>query len=213
MEAAVAMILQYTPPRLHLTPHHHGRRVSLEDFENAVFEEGYQYEIIDGRVYVSHLPEYPHASIEIWLLAMLLAYVAAHPKVANFVCPSARIFVRNRPGATCPEPDIALYRDFPVHLPRKKIRWRDFTPIVVIEIISPDNADKDFERNVELYLEVPTIREYWIVDQRPDPDYPTLTVYRRRGKKWQKPIIVSPGETYKTRLLPGFELKLDSPEE
>ena len=207
------MIMKYVPPKLYISSRDHRRAVSLEEFERAKFEEGYKYEIIDGRVYVSHLPEYPHASIEIWLFLMLVAYVAANPTFANFAHTKARVFVRNRPKATCPEPDIAVYRDFPTHLPRRNVRWRDVSPILVVEIISPDSANKDLERNVKLYLEVSTIREYWIVDQRPDPDYPTLIVYRKRGKKWQKPIIIAPGETYTTRLLPGFELKLDAPEE
>ena len=64
-------------------------------------------------------------------------------------------------------------------------------------------------RNVELYLRVPSIREYWIFDPRQDPDRPTLRVYRRRGSRWQRPVDVAPGETYTTPLLPGFALLLD----
>ena len=81
----------------------------------------------------------------------------------------------------------------------------------MVEILSPDNATKDLERNVRLYLEVPSIREYWIIDGRENADYGAILVYRRRGSKWQKPIQVAPGETYTTKLLPDFELKLDAP--
>jgi len=39
---------------------------------------------------------------------------------------------------------------------------------------------------------------------------PTLTVYRRRGGRWQRPIVVAFGEVYQTqRLLPGFSLTVD----
>jgi Uma2 family endonuclease len=58
-------------------------------------------------------------------------------------------------------------------------------------------------------MQVPSIREYWIFDPRVDPDHPTLTVYRRRGRGWQNPIGVTPGETYTTKLLPGLELGVD----
>ena len=62
---------------------------------------------------------------------------------------------------------------------------------------------------MELYLQVPTIREYWIIDGRDDPDRPVMLVYRRRGSRWQNVIRVEAGETYETRLLPDFRLLLD----
>ncbi len=64
-------------------------------------------------------------------------------------------------------------------------------------------------RNVELYLEVPSIREYWIIDPRESADRPTLLVYRRRGPRWQRPITVPFGGVYTTRLLPGFSMIVD----
>jgi Uma2 family endonuclease len=207
------MIMRLERPRLHLTPADpdHGRRVSLGEFEHATGEEGYQYELIDGRIDVSHLPELPHENIENWIHQLLLMYCWQKPKIINYVSTASRVYVHDRPLATCPEPDIAAYRDFPTGLPRSRMRWRDVSPILVVEVISPDSADKDLTRNVPLYLAVPSIREYWIVDLRPDPDYPSLLVYRRRGRKWQKPIAVAAGETYTTKLLPGFALKLDAP--
>jgi Uma2 family endonuclease len=57
---------------------------------------------------------------------------------------------------------------------------------------------------------VPSIKEYWILDAREDADFPTLLVYRRRGRRWQEPITVGPNATYTTPLLPGFTLSLDT---
>ena len=34
----------------------HGHPVTLGEFESAEFEEGYKYELIDGRLYVSPAP-------------------------------------------------------------------------------------------------------------------------------------------------------------
>jgi Uma2 family endonuclease len=64
-------------------------------------------------------------------------------------------------------------------------------------------------RNVNLYLQVPSIQEYWILDGQDDPDKPSLLVYRRRGKQWQKPREIGYQETYTTPLLPGFKLVVD----
>jgi hypothetical protein len=55
---------------------------------------------------------------------------------------------------------------------------------------------------------VPSIREYWILDPLTDADRPTLTAHRRRGRGWQKPVVVGPGGTYTTRLLPGLTLAI-----
>jgi Uma2 family endonuclease len=89
-----------------------------------------------------------------------------------------------------------------------ELRWQDFSPVLVAEILSADTAPKDLVRNRDLYLQVPSIREYWIIDPRLSGDEPSLTVYRRRGQRWQQPIEVSGGATYTTRLLPDFKLLL-----
>jgi len=60
-----------------------------------------------------------------------------------------------------------------------------------------------------LYLQVPSIREYWILDPRDDADRPALTVHRRRGQRWQQSIEIASGQTYTTRLLPDFVLVME----
>ena len=192
-----------------LTPADHGRPMTREDFEAARGQEGYCYELIDGKVYVSPAPDLPHDSILDWLLDVLKDYSRAHPEILNYVSPKARVYVPGQEETTSPEPDLAAYRDFPRHLPIRERSWRNISPILVAEIVSEDNPAKDLERNVELYVQVPSIREYWILDPRADADQPTFTVYRRRGRRWQNPITVGPGETYTTRLLPGLELPVD----
>ena len=191
-----------------LGPADHGRTMSLEDFLASPGEEGYRYELIDGRLYVSPAANAPHDALDVWLYRILLRYGDAHPEAVNYVSAGARLFVPGKP--TSVQPDISAFRDYPHHLPLSQRRWQDFTPVLVVEIISEDTAEKDTDRNVELYLQVPSVREYWIVDPRPDPDRPSLRVYRRRGQRWQKPIDVAFGGTYETpRLLPGFSLLVD----
>jgi Uma2 family endonuclease len=201
---------QATRKRLYLTQADHGKRLSLEEFESADAQEGFRYEIIHGRLEVSPIPDLPHERLLKWLGKILDAYTEGHPEVINQVFGPARVFVPDiEEGVTAPEPDLACYHDFPLHLPEEAVHWQDVSPLVVVEVISPDNADKDLTRNVPLYLRVPSIREYWIVDPRESYGCPTLTVYRRRGSRWQNPIRVRAGGTYTTRLLPGFSLDLD----
>jgi Uma2 family endonuclease len=192
--------------QLYLTPQDQGRALSLAEFESADAQEGYRYELIDGKLEVSPLPNLPHDFIKEWLGNALRDYVRRRPDVINHTQAPARVFVPDRPGVTAPEPDLAAYRDFPLDVPVEELRWQDVSPLLVVEILSEDTAAKDLERNYELYLQVPTIREYWIIDPRASASRPTLTVHRRRGGRWQRPIEVTAGGQYTTRLLPGFTL-------
>lgn len=102
---------------------------------------------------------------------------------------------------------MAAYRNFPVDLALDGIGWRDLEPVLTAEILASDPY-KDLVRNAELFLMVPSIKEYWVVDIRYDPEEPTMRVHRRHGSRWRI-SEVGYGETYTTRLLPGFQLLID----
>lgn len=190
-------------------PAEHGRRLTLEKFESARWESGYKYELIRGRLYVSPVPEMPHFALQRWLFYILDHYSTTAPDVFNLVAQGARLFVQDEPEETCPEPDIVAFRDAPTPLYAPTLRWQDQTPVLAVEVVSPGDPQKDYRRNVGLYLKIPSIREYWILDPK-EFGPPTLTVYRRRGNRWQKPIVVGPGKIYETpRFMPGFSLLND----
>jgi Uma2 family endonuclease len=193
---------------LKIGPADHGRPMSFDEYMAGDYEEGYQYELIDGRLYVSPQANAPMGLVELWIFSKLQNYSNQHKQIINFVYYKSRVFVPGRRHITAPEPDVAAYRDFPLHLPFRKIRWQDVSPRLVVEVLSVDDPDKDLVRNVELYLLVHSIREYWLFDPRPDPEQPSLRVYRRNGKRWRD-IDLAYGETYSTKLLPGFELIVD----
>ena len=192
-----------------LGPRDHGRPMTLDEFMAGDYQEGYEYELIDGRLYVSPLPNLPQGRIERWVYRKLDRYAEEHPEVTNFVYGKCRVFVPGRRATTCPEPDVTAYHDFPLEARLADVRWQDVSPILVVEVVSVDDPDKDLVRNVELYLQVPSVREYWLIDSRADPDRPTMRVYRRRGQKWLRPLELAYGDRYTTKLLPGFELVVD----
>ncbi len=188
-------------------PADHGRAVSDDDAEAAEYAEGYKYEIIDGRLYVSPVADSPEDWIVVWVYGKLFLYKEAHPDVFNYVTTKARIFVPGHRRTTCPEPDITAFRNYPFHIPWKQRRWQEFSPLLTVEVMR-DNPSKDMVRNVELFLQVPSIKEYWVFDARPENDELILHVFRRRGQQW-KHLTYRQGETYTTRMLPGFELLID----
>lgn len=188
-------------------PADHGRPMSLEEFEGGDYEEGFRYELIKGRLYVSPQPDLPENQVEEWINGKLKQYARRRPEVVNYVSSKARVFV---PGldATTPEPDQAAYRNFPLHLPKRQVRWLDVSPLLVVEILHRDDPEKDLVRNVALYFQVPSIKEYWVIDAREDADRPTMLVHRRHGQRWRI-LPLAFGETYSTRLLPSFKLTID----
>jgi Uma2 family endonuclease len=191
-------------------PKDRGRELSYDEFLAARYREGYRYELIDGRLTVAPIPNRSHEDLVDWLAELFQVYRRACPQVVNKISSPARVFVPNRPGTTCPEPDIAAYQDYPYHLPRHERHWEDPGPVLVVEVVSDADPEKDFRRNVGLYAAVPSIQEYWVMDSRVTDKDLTLRVYRRgRGRRWRRPIDIPFGETYTTPLLPGFSLPVD----
>jgi Uma2 family endonuclease len=191
-----------------LGPADDGRPLSYDDFMTAEYREGFRHELIDGRLAVGAQPNLRHDRYQEWLSFPLRVYVRQFPDVINYVGSAARVFVPGRDATTCPAPDVAAYRNLPLDLPLDAVGWQDVSPLLVAEVLSPDNPEKDLERNVELYLLVPSIKEYWILDHLADAERPTLHVYRRQGRRWRV-LRYGYGETYTTKLLPGFELVID----
>jgi Uma2 family endonuclease len=187
----------------------HGRPLTLAAFRAGDYEGGYRYELIDGKLYVSPWPEVAEDVVTQWLHRHLHKYRDRHQILKHVTC-GARVFVPGRRKVTAPAPDLAAYRRYPPVRRLYKLGWEDVSPALGVEVLDAEDPDKDLVRNVALYMEVPSIKEYWILDARQDAYLPTMTVYRRRGKVWQCPIEVGPGERYTTPLLPGFKLRLNT---
>jgi Uma2 family endonuclease len=188
-------------------PQDQGRPVSYERFLAGPFTPGYRYELIGGKLEVMTVPNQRHDWAEGWLFRHLLAYVALRPGVMNHVTNKARVFVPDAAATTCPEPDIAGYRDFPLER-QPEVEWEEVSPILVAEVLSPSDPDKALVRNRDLYWQVPTVREYWVLDLLADPARPRLRVHRRWGGRWRTRVVEF-GQTYSTRLLPYLSLVID----
>lgn len=211
MTPQLAMMTSKT--KLYLTPSDEGKALGLDDFLAADAQEGYSYELIDGRLVVSPLPDMPHDRLRKWLERRFDVYAELRPDVINFIAGPARLILPTlTEGVTAPEADIACYQGFPLGALDDEVDWRSVNPYLVVEVISPNTAAKDLERNVEVYRRVRSIREYWILDPRDEStNRPSMTVYRRRGSNWQRAIEVPAGGTYTTRFLPDFTVVLDRP--
>jgi Uma2 family endonuclease len=196
-----------TVTRLKLGPRDHGREITDEESVAVSYQEGYKYEIIDGRLYVSPIADRPHDWVEKFIFRKLLAYSDGHPETLNEVTDKAQVFLPGVPRTTSPEPDVAAYRAYPREL-EPHVNWRDVSPLLVVEVMGDDSEPRDLIGNVDLYWRVPSVREYWVVDFREDAARPRMTARRRLASQWQKKSIAF-GKTYTTKLLRGFALVLD----
>jgi len=192
---------------LRLGPVHRGMHLSRDDFESAEFVPGCKYELIDGRLDVSFEPDPAENLVENWLFVAVQMYKQSYPDVLNYVTNKARVAVPGRPDDTIPEPDIAAYANFPTDRSLRRMKWDHVSPILVCEVLSNDPV-KDIERNVELYIEVPSIREYWVVDIRESADEPELIRHRRTRPGWAVKTFPYRSK-FTTKLLPGFSLVID----
>ena len=188
-----------------LGPGDHGRPMSLQEFLEGDYDEGHQYEIIDGRLYVSPAPNMPHDLVQTWVQRELWRYADAHRNRVGYVSGRPRAFVTEAESrATAPEPDVAVYSRVPEGM---NVNWRDVSPMLVVEIMAEGSEDKDLERNVDLYLRIPSIEEYWVFDIRDNAAEPVLIAHRRETDGWA--VSEHPaGSIYTTPLLPEFELTI-----
>lgn len=197
--------------RRRIGPKDAGRLMTHEEYEKSIEDPGYVYEIIDGVLNVSPSPKPDH---EVWkgtIFDLLRDYAASHPGHIDFVATDAEVVIPGRPGPTRPRPDLAAYKDFPRQaVLKRQVMWDDLCPVLVVEIISPRRAEKDSNRNRQLYWMAGGIAEYWILDPRKDAFRPTLTALRREsGQPDWREVEVAPGERYTTDLLPGLEFHLE----
>lgn len=189
-------------------PTDHGRRVSVEAAEAAEYVSGFKYEIIDGRLYVSPQPNFPENWLERWLVRAVERYADDNPDVLEFVTSKGRVFLPQAERPTIPEPDLAAYAELPEDVEFDEVSWDVLNPILVAEILVAGSIEKDLGRNPPLYLAVPSIKEYWVLDGSTDALRPSLIQHRRRGRRWQ--VVSFPYESvFTTPLLPAFELVIN----
>jgi len=185
-----------------LGPRDAGIPLTLDEFEEGRFEEGYRYELINGVLVVSPPPleEERDANEELGHLFRL--YKETHPggKTLDLTLPEHNLRTRLQ-NRRC---DRAIWTGLG-RMPRTRgpVRRRD-APSIVVEFPSSRPADqrRDYDEKRIEYRDL-GVQEYWIIDRFRR----TMTIYSWRGKRWVK-RVVKEGETYSTSLLPGFELSL-----
>lgn len=180
-----------------------GTLMTPEEFDAIQdFDEEYRYELIGGLLVVVPPPSTAERGPNDMLGHLLIDYAERHSKGAamNFTTPEHTVATaENRRRA-----DRAIWAG----LGRFPDVRRDL-PTMIVEFVSAGrrNRERDYETKRHEYLDL-GVAEYWIIDRFRR----TMTVWRAdpQSDPTAPPTSEVIGEdgSYKTALLPGFELPL-----
>lgn len=190
-----------TPRKLKLGLASAGMLMTPEEFDAVTeYDERYRYELIKGVLVVTRLPSPAESDPNDELGAVLRNYQAAHPlgRALDLTLPERYVYV--------PDGRRRADRVIWVGLSRLPDLAHD-VPAIVVEFVSKARRDRfrDYEEKRRQYVNL-GVMEYWIIDRFRR----TMTVFRRdpAGPGAETVITVAESDTYRTDLLPGFELPL-----
>ena len=168
----------------------------FDDSDPDDFDQGWSYELINGVLLVSPIPLVQETDPNEELGRWLRNYRDDHPegKALDKTLPEQYV----RCGRNRRKSDRVIWAGLG-RLPRK-----GETPTVVVEFVSSRKRDRerDYEAKRTEYEKI-KVQEYWIIDRFQK----IMTVHLLEGGKFRKKVIPAK-QTYRTKLLPGFELPL-----
>jgi len=179
-------------------PADHDRRLSLAEFAEADFEDGWLYELARGVIVVTEVPGINHGRIVMRLSSLFALYESDHPGVINYRAGGMECRIRLPGMASDRHPDQAIYLDPPTG---GEAPWTSWRPSIVVEVVGEGGRHRDYVEKREEYLRA-GIDEYWIVD----PKARLIRVHLRAGDTWVEADIPA-GAIHRTRLLPGLEVR------
>jgi Uma2 family endonuclease len=171
-----------------------GRPTSAEEFANAIYDEPWTYERVDGRLVVMAPEGTGHViQSEPWL-KQLYVYSFMFPETKATVVGQAWIHIDEVNTRIA---DIAVYLGGVVNIPEQ-------VPDIVFEIVSPGKVSRrrDYVEKRAQYEKL-GIREYVIVD-RFDKKVTVLTL----GAGGYTERVLTLADVYNSPLLPGLEVRL-----
>jgi Uma2 family endonuclease len=180
-------------------PADHGRKMTLDEFIEADFEEGWLYELGRGIIDVTEVPGLSHGRTVYRFARLFIVYDIEHPGIIDYQAGGGECRLRLPGMQSDRHPDQAIYLLPPP--PGDNQPWKRWVPSIVVEIVSQGGEDRDYDEKREEYLRI-GVTEYWILD----PIKRQLLVLQRFGDVWNE-VVVLPGSVYGPFLLPGLEVR------
>ncbi|MBI4583073.1 MAG: Uma2 family endonuclease [Planctomycetes bacterium] len=159
-------------------------------------EDGWRYEVIQGRLYMTPAPRTPHQRTQMILSSSLHQFVTARNLGEVFPAPIDVIL----PGLAEPvQPDI-------IFIGRKRLKiikekYVKGAPDLLVEILSPTSWHADRNVKFEVYAKA-GVKEYWIIDA----EKREVEIYRlEKDRTYSLTRRYGAGETASSNLLKGFK--------
>lgn len=181
-----------------LTPSSAGVLMTPEEFDAVtVCDQRFRYELIHGVLVVTPIPLEAEAGPNDELGAMLRQYQRADPRGAALDDTLPERYVRTRDSRR--RADRVIWAGL-----RRRPNPKSDVPTIVVEFVSGGKRDhqRDYVEKRREYRDL-GVAEYWVFNRFRRE----LTVYPSSPHRPAE-ITVSEKDTYRTDLLPGFELPL-----
>ena len=170
-------------------------RFNVDEYLQSDLPEGGRYELVNGEVAMTPTPDGEHDDPIDALQAVLYEYRKTHPEAVGHISQRASVPI---PGEeTVREPDLAVYCEW-ASAGRGWRVWKEHTPVLVVEVVSPGQASRDYEAKRRDYR-LAGIPEYWIID----PQDRCVTVLVLKDGDWMETVF-GPGQTIQSTVLPGL---------
>jgi len=157
--------------------------------------DGKQYEVIDGELFMTPAPRPRHQRIVLELAKKLSDFVVANKLGEVFISPIDVLLDRH----TIVQPDVLFISSARLSIVREDAI--EGAPDLAVEVLSPSTFYKDLRKKMTAYAQF-GVQEYWIVD----PETSTVETYVRRGEKLELARKFSSGESVESVRLPGWRL-------
>jgi Uma2 family endonuclease len=171
------------------------KRTWTETQLQALPEEGYNHEVVSGRLIINPKNNFFHGFISARLSSALLTFVEAR-RLGAVLDSSIGFWMKNR---NCRAPDISFItraRIEALGFRPSSPRFFPGAPDLVVEVLSPDNTRREMEKRLKDFFESGT-RLAWIVS----PKARRVEVFHSPAKgEW----VGSEGFLDGEDLLPGF---------
>jgi Uma2 family endonuclease len=175
-----------------------GTLMTPEEFDAITdYDDRYRYELIHGVLVVTPIPREAEAGPNDELGMMLRQYRREHPQGSALDDTLPECYVRTNDSRR--RADRVIWAGL-----GRRPDPRRGVPTIVVEFVSKAKRDqqRDYVEKRGEYLGIGAV-EYWIIDR----SLRRMTIVRNRPEGPLE-LTIAASETYRTELLPGFELPL-----
>ena len=171
-------------------------KLTYEDYKNTPEDE--RYELLDGELVMSEAPRIVHQSVDMELGTLMNLFVKENDLGRVFSAPTDVVLS----DTIVVQPDLLFVSKQRAHIiTEQNIQG---APDLVVEILSPSTANRDWTIKRELYARY-GVKELWIVD----PDARIIWVMLLRDGEFRHMIVYGEGQSVTSTTLEGFTVDMD----